>query len=421
MFAYLVEHNRYLNIVGIFVIIVIAILCSRNRSAINIRLALSALGLHFLLAYLTVINPWGKVIIGTIADAAAKISDFVAPAMKFVFGELANMQQGWGFIFAVQVAPVIIFVGALTALLFHWGIIQKVVAAISFIIRPLVGASGIETTTTIANSILGQTEAALFMSNYIGLMTRSELFVMMTSGMAAISIAVLVIYTVLGIPAMHLLAASIMSIPASLLIAKIIVPEEEIVGKTDRVAVESEHATTNSFDAISKGTMDGLKLAFAVLAMLISFLALLTMGDYLLLVATQALNNLLSYFQSTIIVPTLSISLIFSYLFAPFAYLLGFTGSDLWNAGALLGTKIATNELIAFQELAKITMNPRSYILMLYALCGFSNFSCIGIQIGMISALAPKQRHCATQLGLWAVFASTLANLLSAMIVGLLL
>lgn len=420
-FDYFLEHNRYLNIVGIIAIFLIAFVCSKNRRAINPRLVMSALLLHFVFAYVMIASDWGHAFMEKFAHGVAKLSDFADVAADFVFGQLANDHQMWGFIFAIKVVPIIIFIGALTSLLYHWGIIQLMISSINWVIRPLLGASGIETMSAIANSILGQTEAALFMNNYLPLMTYSELFVLMTSGMAAISVTVLIIYTKLGLPAAHLLAASIMSIPASMFIAKILVPEQDLVAEADREPIEFAAKTTNSFDAISKGTMDGLKLSAAVLAMLISFLALLAMGDFLLQLSGYYCNQLLSYAHFDYQLPALSIALLFSYIFAPFGYLLGFSGNEIWQAGKLLGIKVSVNELVAFMELVKTTLSPRTFVIMLYALCGFSNFSCIGIQIGMIGALAPKQRHTVTQLGLRAVLGSSLANLLSAMIVGLLL
>ncbi len=416
MLSYFIEYNRYLNIVGILVIALIAYAFSKNRRAINLRLILSALALHFVFAFAMLRTSWGQVVVGKIADAAGMLYVFADKGIEFMFGKLGDHTLPWGFIFAVKVLPVIIFVGALTGLLFHWGIIQRLVIGLNAIIRPLIGASGIETMTAIANSILGQTEAALFMSNYIHLMTRSELFVLMCSGMAAISISVFVIYTLIGMPGGHLLTASVMSIPASIFIAKILIPETQKSSVEHNLAIKFEKKRSNSFDAIAKGTMDGLQLALGVAAMLISFLALLALGDYLLGSISHHLNQWFS-----LQLPQLSIALILSYLFAPFAYLLGFTGAELWQASKLLGIKVSVNELVAFSELAKAAVSPRTFTILVYALCGFSNFSCIGIQIGMIGALAPDKQHTITQLGLYAVLGSSLANLLSAMVVGLLL
>ena len=416
MFAYLLEYNRYLNIIGIIVIAAIAWAFSHNRKAINKRLVLSALALHFVFAILMLRTSWGQVIMEYIAAGAGKVYLFVEKGIEFMFGKLGDSSLPWGFVFAFKVLPVIIFVGALTGLLYHWGVIQKIVIAMNAVIRPVLGTSGVETISAIANSILGQTEASLFMSNYIHVMTRSELFVLMCSGMAAISISVLVIYTLIGMPGAHLLTASAMSIPASIFIAKILVPETEKSTTVQNPNLNFEKKTANSFDAISKGTLDGLQLALAVAAMLISFLALIAMGDYILAAMGSFINYVFSWH-----LPQLSIAYLLSFIFAPFAFLLGFTGTEMWDAGKLLGIKVSVNEMIAFTELAKTAVSPRTFTILVYALCGFSNFSCIGIQIGMINALAPEKKHTVTQLGLYALLGSSLANLLSAMIVGLLL
>ena len=415
MISYLIEYNRYLNIIGILIIALIAYAFSKNRKAINPRVVLSALGLHFLFAVVMLRTSWGHLIISKIAESAQLLYLFADKGIEFMFGKLGDASLPWGFVFAFKVLPVIIFVGALTGLLFHWGLIQKIVAGLNKVIRPILGTSGIETMSAIANSILGQTEAALFIGNYLHVMTRSELFVLMTSGMAAISISVLVMYVMIGIPAVHLLTASVMSIPASIFIAKIILPETETSAVAANENIRFEKKTSNVFDAISKGTFDGLKLAVGVAAMLISFLALIAMGDYIL----ASMGHLLNY--AGVPVPELSIAYILSYIFAPFAYLLGFTGQELWEAGRLLGIKVSVNELMAFTNLVKITLSPRTFIILIYALCGFSNFSCIGIQIGMIASLAPEKRPVFTEMGLHTVLASSLANLLSAMIVALLL
>jgi concentrative nucleoside transporter, CNT family len=407
--TYFVEYNRYLNIIGIGVIFMIAYFFSKNKKAINFRLVASALALHFTFALIMLRTSWGRTVIGAVSEAASKLSLFAEKGTDFMFGKLADASLPWGFVFAIKVFPIIIFVGALMALFYHFKIIQTIVSGMNWLIRPLLGTSGVETVAAIANSILGQTEAALFISNYLPLMTKAELFVYMTSGMASISISVLVMYVMIGIPGIHLLTAAMMSIPAAIFIAKILLPETEKSLAIKKIDFEERSA--NVFDAIAKGTMDGLKLAVAVAAMLISFLALIAMIDYLL--------GLVSFYLHLPL--PLSIGTIFSYVFAPFAYMLGLTGSELWQAGKLLGIKIAGNELIAFTELVKTNVSPRTFVILVYALCGFSNFSCIGIQIGLIGALAPEKRHTITTLGLYAVLGSSLANLLSAMIVGLLL
>ncbi len=285
---YFLEYNRYLNIIGIGAIFLIAYLFSKNRNAINFRLVASALALHFAFALIMLRTSWGRIAVEAVANAASKISVFADKGTEFMFGKLADASLPWGFVFAIKVLPIIIFVGALMALFYHFKIIQTIVSGMNFIIQPILGTSGVETVSVIANSILGQTEAALFISNYLPIMTKSELFVYMTSGMASISIAVLVMYVMIGIPGIHLLTAAMMSIPASIFIAKILLPETEASVAIKKI--DFEERTANAFDAIAKGTMDGLKLAVAVAAMLISFLALIAMIDYVLALASFYLS-----------------------------------------------------------------------------------------------------------------------------------
>jgi concentrative nucleoside transporter, CNT family len=421
MLNYLIEHNRYLNLIGIAVILAIAFIFSKNRQAINFRVVASAFVLHGIFASLMLKVSWGTYLIEKVAQGATKLSFFADKGIEFMFGKLSNSTASWGFIFAFKVLPIIIFIGALTGLLFHWGIIQRIVFAMNSLIRPIIGTSGVETTAAIATSILGQTEASLFMSNYIHVMTRSELFVLICSGMTAISISVIMMNMLIGIPGAPMLTASIMSIPASMCMAKILVPETEASLTSNKPLLTFEKKTTNAFDAISKGAMDGLQLAFAVAAMLIAFLSLLAMADFLLNLSGYYINEIAHWLGWNWSLPELSIGLIFSYFFLPFAYLLGFTGSELWDAGKLLGIKITSNELLAFKELMTLSFSSRSFLVVVFALCGFSNFSCIGVQIGMISALAPEKKHTITQLGLYALLGSSLANLLTAMVVALII
>ena len=421
MLHYLVEHNRYLNIVGILVIIGIAALLSFKRSHINIKLILNAMLLQFVLALVVLKTSYGQYAVATLAGLIGHIYTFAQVGIGFVFGSLADAQGPWGFIFAIRVLPVIIFFGAFTALLFHWRIIQKVVYAITVVVRPLLGTSGAETLCAIANSFLGQTEAPLLVRNYLRTMTKSEMLVVMVSGMATISGAILIVFASMGVPATHLLAASVMSIPASIMIAKILYPETEESQTQDGVQVVMEPTTHNAFDAISTGTTDGLSLAVNVGAMLIAFLALLAFGNHVLGFVSYMFNAAFLYVGLPFTLPALSFDLIFSYLFAPFAYLLGFTGTDALAAGRLLGTKVAVNELIAYGNMVAMNLPDRVVNIMTYALCGFSNFSCIGIQVGGIGALVPEKRAWLTELGLYAVLGGALSNLMTAMVASLLL
>ena len=306
-------------------------------------------------------------------------------------------------------------------MLFHWNIIQIITAGINRVLQPLLKTSGAETVVAVGNCMLGQTEAPLLARHYLNTMTQSEIMLVMISGMGTISGAVLIVYTQLGVPAVHLLAASVMGVPASIAISKILLPETEKAQTSSNSDVKIERDTHNMFDAIARGTMDGLSLALAVGAFLISFLALISMGDYLIGVAGYYLNVILGSLSFSWQLPPLSLKLLLGYLGAPFAYLLGFTGEQIMQAGSLLGIKLAINEMIAYTELVTMHLPERSIAILTYALCGFANFSSVGLQIGSLGSLAPDRRKWVTQLGLYAVLGGTLANLLSAMIAAILL
>jgi len=416
VFDYFVEYNRYMNILGILLILFIAFVFSKKRSHINFRLVLSALILQFLVGVLVLKTDAGLWIMGKMAYGIQKISACADVGIKFVFGSLADGTMPWGVIFAIKVLPIIVFFGALTAVLYHFRVIQFFVFALSYLIRPILGTSGAETLCAITNSFLGQSEAPLLIKNYLHDMTKSEFMLVMTSGMAAISGALLVLFSQMGVPIMHLLAASAMAIPGSILISKILVPETEKPKTLDSSKIKLERESPNMFDAIFIGTSDGMKLAFNVGAMLISFLALIAMLNCVIGFLSLKIYALLGLDW-----PELTVNLVFSYMFAPFAYLLGFVGNEATKVGELLGIKLAANELLAYSNLVSAHLSARTASVLTYALCGFSNFSSIGIQIGGTGALAPSKKLWLTQLGLYAVLGGTLSNLMSAMIASLLI
>jgi CNT family concentrative nucleoside transporter len=418
---YLAEYNRYLNLVGIAVILGIAYAFSRKRTHINFKLVGCALLLQCATAFFVLKTAVGQWAVQGIANSVSKIYQFAGEGIAFMFGNLANVDTSWGFIFAVQILPIIIFFGALTAVLSHFGIVQCVVNGVSYVMRPLLGTTGAETLCAIANSFLGQTEAPLLIRNYLKNMTKSEMFVVMVSGMATISGSILVVYASMGVPVTHLLVSSVMAVPASILIAKILYPETEKT-KTDKedVQVTRERSSSNVFDAVFTGTSDGLQLAINVGAMLIAFLSLIAMLNYMLGYGASTINYLLFQVGIAPLLPELNLNMIFSYFFAPFAYLFGFSGAEALTAGKLLGIKVGINEMVAFKELIKSGLSERATNIMTYALCGFSNFSCIGIQVGGIGALVPEKRAWLTELGLMAVLGGALSNILSAMVVSLL-
>jgi CNT family concentrative nucleoside transporter len=404
LISYLLQHNRYCNIVGILVVLFIAYLFSKHKTAINYRLVGLGLLLQFIIGFLVLCTEIGRYCVGLIAEGVTALYMFADIGSRFVFGSLVDASGPWGFIFAIKVLPVIIFFGAFMALLFYFGIVQWIVRIINYGVQPLLGTSGAETLCAIANSFLGQTEAPLLIRHYLKKMTKSELFVVMVSGMGSISGAILVVFASMGVPAEHLLTASMMAIPSTLIIAKILLPETETSQTVQVSTVKIESESTNVFDAISAGTSDGLQLALNVGAMLISFLALLAL-------ANTVLQSIIGFNLNTI----------FAYLFSPFGFLMGFEYTEAVAIGQLIGTKVAVNEVVAYGEMLNMHLSERALNVVTYALCGFSNFSCIGIQIGGIGALVPEKRKWLTELGLYAVLGGTLANLLSALIAGLLL
>lgn len=421
LFDYLVEHNRYANIFGIFFVLFLLWLCSHNRSKINYKLVVNGLALQFLIGFCALKTNVGRYLLGIIARAVSALYTCAGEGAQFVFGNLTDPTGSWGFIFAFKVLPIIIFFGAFMELLFYTGIVQKIIGGISVFIRPLLGTSGAETLCAIANSFLGQTEAPLLIRNYLSDMTKSETLVVMISGMATISGAILVVFAAMGVPVMHLLASSVMAIPTSIVVAKILYPETEKTKTGAGAKIVAEQKTKNVLDAIATGTIDGLQLALNVGAMLISFLALIVLLNYGLGYLSTLVNTLLTFLSFDWRMPIISIQLVLSYVFAPFGYLLGFTGQEALAAGQLIGMKVAINELVAYDALMNMDLSERAVNILTYALCGFSNFSCIGIQIGGIGALMPSKRAWLTEFGFIAVLGGTLANILSAMVAGLLL
>ncbi len=405
---YMLEHNRYMNILGIATILLICYLCSRDRKHINYRLILNGLLFEFVLAFFFLKTTIGQGFFGALSAGIGKLYEFGLEGTKFVFGSLATFNQSVGFVFAFGVLPIIIFFGAFMALLFHLGIIQFIVSGTSSLVRPLFKTSGAETLSVIANSFMGQTEAPLVIRNYLPHMTKSELVTVMVSGMAHVSGSILVLYAAMGVPTPHLLAASFMALPGTILIAKMLMPETDEPKTAGNKAVEIEGESTNLFGAIAHGTSDGLSLALNVGAMLIAFIALIAF-----------VNALFGYVGYWIGMPYLNLNFLFSYIFAPFAYLLGFTGSEALSVGQLLGTKLTINEFVAYAEMVKLHLNERTVAVVTYALCGFANFSSIGIQIGGLGALVPTKREWISSFALLALLGGSLSNLLSAMVAAL--
>lgn len=413
--SYFLEHNRYLNILGIFVILLIAFIFSKKKSKIKFRLVFTGLFLQFLLCFLVLKVPESAV--KSIEYGVQKIYSFGDDGIRFVFGALADESMAWGVIFAIKVLAIMIFFGALMSLLHYLKIIQLFVKILNFIIRPILGTSGAETLCAISNAFLGQTGGPLLIKSYLNDMTKSEFMLIMTSGMSMLSASIIVVYNKMGVPINHLLAASAMAIPGSILISKILIPETEKPKTLEGKSVKFENDSPNIFAAVSSGTSDGLQMALNVGAMLISFLAIISMLN-----AGIGFVSLKVYALFGLNWPELSLNLIFSYIFAPFSYLLGFVGQEAAKVGELIGAKVTLNEMIAYMQMVKTGLPVRTIAILTYALCGFANFSSIGMQIGGIGALTSSEKKLwLTQLGLYALLGGTLSNLMSAMIASLLI
>jgi len=408
VFAYFLEGGRYMSFVGIAVILGIAFLFSNNKRKVSVRLIFSALAMQFLLAYSILRTTIGKNIFEALARGFSKVYQFADVGASFVFGGLVDATGPWGFLFFVKVVSIIIFFGALTSVLFHFGIVQVLVRIISFVIRPILRTSGAETLCAAANSMLGQTEAPLLIKKYLDKMTDSEILLVMVSGMATLSGAILAVYGSMGVPMLHLLSASVMSVPGAILIAKILMPETAQPQTAQGGELVVERDTTNVLDAISRGTTDGMSLAANVAAMLITFISLIALVNYLIGTSTGWLFG-----------TRYTLDILFSKVFSWLAFLIGVPMKDTAAAGILLGQKLVINEFVAYANFVQMNLSPRATVILTYALCGFSNFSCVGIQIGGIGALCPSKRGTLVKLGMIALLGGTLANFLNAAIASL--
>jgi CNT family concentrative nucleoside transporter len=407
--------GRFTGLLGLIVILAVAWLCSTHKRAIKLRLLAWGLGLQFLFAILVLKTDFGKVF-QAIGRGVNAMLDFSEAGTRFLFGDQLGAKTGsFGVIFAFQVLPIIIFIASFFAILYYLGVMQWIVRAMAIGMQKVMGVSGAESLNVAASIFMGQTEAPLTIKPFLAGLTESELFVIMTSGMAHVSGSVMAAYVkVAGVDITHLLTAVIMTAPATIMLAKIFIPETEKPATAGRVDIKIEKTAVNVIDAAAQGAGDGLHLALNVAGMLIAFLALIAM-----------LNGILGWAHTLPLLGWLPPSLerIFGIVFAPIAWLMGVPWKDAFNVGNLLGTRLVLNEFVAFLNLGpmKATLDPRSFTIATYALCGFANFSSIAIQIGGIGALAPTRKSDLARLGLRAVAAGTMANFMSACIAGMLL
>jgi len=406
-------------LVGVILIMTIAYCFSTNRRAIDRRTVAWGLALQIVFALIVLKTTAGRLLFQKLAAVINRLLDFAFVGSGMVFGPLGNKEvwprvmtnvlgpEGaqYGVVFAFQVLPTIIFIAALFAILYYFGIMQIVVRFFAVMMRRAMRASGAESLNVAASIFMGQTEAPLTIRPFIPKMTESELMTVMTAGMAHISGGIMAAYILFGIKAEHLLTAVIMTAPGTLMMAKMFVPETETPETRGTVKLEIEKTDVNVIDAAGRGTSEGLALALNVGAMLISFLALVALVNALLGLANLSLEQ------------------IFGWVFAPIAWAMGVPWRDAGTVGNLLGTRMALNEFIAYAKLGPMaaTLDPKSFTIATFALCGFANFSSIGIQIGGIGALAPSRRHDLARLGLRAMLAGTLANFMTATIAGFLL
>jgi CNT family concentrative nucleoside transporter len=403
--------GRFTGLLGLATMLGLAYLFSTDRKAIRRKTVLWGLGLQLALGFFVLRSDTGRWLFEMAGNGAKKLLSFSYVGSAFVFGELGKDNSSLGLIFAFQVLPTIIFIAAFFAVLYHLGVMQLIIRVAAWIMTRVMGASGAESLNVAASIFMGQTEAPLTIRPFLNKLTKSELMVVMTSGMAHVSGGIMAAYIAFGIKAEHLLTAVIMTAPGTLLMAKMLVPETEQPLTAGRVEMPEMEKETNFLGAISRGTVDGLHLALNVGAMLISFIALL----YLVNGIMGGIHNWISWFPS-------SLSQVFGWVFAPVAWIIGIPWRDCAQMGNLLGTRMVINEVVAFQHLGEIkdTLDPRTFTIATFALCGFANFSSIGIQIGGIGALAPEQRGQLAKFGIRAMLAGTMANLMSASIVGIL-
>jgi CNT family concentrative nucleoside transporter len=398
--------NRFRGLAGIVAILGVAYVLSVDRRAISRRVVFWGMLLQWAFALLVLRVPAGARVLHAAGDAVKRVLDCALEGAGFVFGKsLVDPRGPAGFVFAFRVLPTVIFVAALFAVLYHLGLMQWIVRGFAVVMARLLGTSGAESLDVAASLFLGQTEAPLTIRPYLPRLTNSELLTVMTAGMAHVSGGVMAAYFAFGVEPRHILTAVIMTAPGAILLSKMLVPE---TGKPETLGHVREDRTrpdANVLDAAARGTRDGLHLALNIAAMLIAFLGLI------------ALVNMGLGYAGT------SLEALFGMALAPVAYLLGVPWSDCRSIGGLLGTRTVLNELIAFGQLGvlKSELNPRSFTIATFALCGFANISSIGIQLGGIGALAPERRADLARLGFRALLAGTMANYLSASIAGILL
>ncbi|MBA5763794.1 NupC/NupG family nucleoside CNT transporter [Vibrio sp. 404] len=397
--------NVIFGLIGVLVLIGCAVLLSESRKAINWKTVSRAMLLQVGFAALVLYFPWGQVALASLSGGVASLLSFADEGIKFLFGDLANT----GFIFAIRVLPIIIFFSAVISALYYLGIMQRVIEFIGGGIQKFLGTSKAESLVATGNIFLSQGESPLLVRPFLSRMTRSELFAVMAGGMASVAGSVLGGYAGLGVDLKYLIAASFMAAPGSLMMAKIIVPERGT--PVDQTDIEMDKAQdSNVIDALASGAMNGMKVAVAVGTMLIAFVSVIAMVN----TGLENLGELVGFSGITL-------QSVFGYLFAPLAWVIGIPSNEVLMAGSYIGQKVVMNEFVAFIDFVehKQLLSEHSQVIVTFALCGFANIGSIAIQLGSIGVIAPERRSEVANLGLKAVAAGTLANLMSACLAGI--
>lgn len=411
--------HKLIGVIGILLILAIAVLLSDNRKAIKLRTVGGAFAMQLGLGILILHIPIGREMLGGITEGVNSVINYAHAGVNFLFGGLAHFNGG--LIFAINVLPIIIFFSSLVAVLYYIGVMQKIIAICGGGLQRLLGTSRTESLSATANIFVGLTEAPLVVRPYIASMTQSELFSVMVCGLASVAGSVMAGYAAMGVELKYLIAASFMSAPGGLLMAKLIKPETEVPSDI-KIDTSDEEKPVNIFDAAASGASSGLKLAVNVGAMLLAFIALIAM-----------LNGILGWFGSFFGYPHITLEALLGYIFSPLAYMIGIPWSEATTAGGFIGEKLILNEFVAFSNFVQYTdpakalaagvhvLSHHTQAIISFALCGFANFSSIAILLGGLGVMAPSRRGDIARMGVKAVAAGTLSNLMSAAIAGLFL
>jgi concentrative nucleoside transporter, CNT family len=398
-------------ILGVVALLAIALLLSDNRQAINPRTVIGAFSIQATLAALVLYFPLGRDLLAAAARGVQHVMDYADTGIEFIFGGLANASAG--FIFAIHVLPVIVFLSALLSVLYYLGIMQIIVGLLGGLMQRALGTSRTESLSATANIFVGQTEAPLVVRPYINRMTDSELFAVMSGGLASIAGSVLVGYATMGIELTYLIAASFMAAPGGLLMAKIIKPETQTpCDRVDNIEYDSDDVPCNVIDAAAGGALTGMKLVMSMGSMLLAFVALIAL-----------VNGLIGGAAGLFGIEGLTLQSILGVVLSPLAFLLGVPWEDAMATGSLIGQKLVLNEFVAYAEFVKVkeSLSEQAQLISIFALCGFANLSSIAILLGGLGGLAPSRRHDIARMGLKAVAAGSLSNLMSAALAGIFL